>query len=379
MLQFLRLVLVSLAISAGVVSPANADDTANPDTSGFLNVKTVLDSFVDPNTTPTSGTVSGYTFGITNKSGLLFSASAGDYSFNQVIGIASATKLPSALTILTLVDAGLLDLDEPVVRYFRRLDPKFPWPREKHPITMRMLLSHTAGIPSPPYPQTTDCLGDRSTTLRQCAVGIAMTPLDYPPGSTFSYSGADYQVAGYLTELLSGMSWQDYFALKMATPLGLSTFTYGTTENPRIAGGGITNLDDYIRILRMVLNRGFSDSGQQVVSSAMICALETNEVAGLPVGFTPYPPNEVADYPGYGLSLWISSPSLYVSYGSAGPEFSDAGLYGATPWFDLSEGYASFLMIFQNTNVGISMWNAARPVIIGDLNGISSVTTTPAN
>ena len=333
----------------------------------FTPIQASLDSFVSTDAAPASGSVAGYSFALTTPFGTVYKTAGGDQKVDDVVAIASATKLPSAMAILTLVDAGKLNLDEPVATYFAALDPTFPWPRDKQAITMRMLLSHTAGIPSPPDPATTDCLNNTFSTLRACAADIAQAPLDYPPGTTFSYSGADYQVAGYLAELLSGQKWQDYFAAAVATPLGLSTFSYGDTDNPRIAGGASCDVDDYAKILRMLLDGGVNASGKRVLSAAMIDELKKNEIAGLPTNLVPFPADEQADYPGYTMSLWISAPSLYQPLGSPGPEYSDPGLFGTTPWVDFGAGYGAIILITQDTQTGIDMWNAARPKILAAL------------
>lgn len=354
------------ALLAALLLPACSSSDPPPD---FSPAKAALDPYVSTDAAPASGSVSGYSFIAISRDGTQYTTAGGNQTVDTVSPLASATKLPSAIAILALVDAGKLDLDTPVATYFDALDPTFPWPQGKAAITMRMLLSHTAGIPSPPDPATTDCLNNVAQTLRQCAADIATTPLDYAPGTTFSYSGADYQVAGYVAELVSGMKWQDWFAKAVATPLGLKTFTYGETDNPRIAGGANSDVRDYAQILRMLLNGGYANIGVRVLSAAMVDVLRKNEIEGLPRDLVPFPQDEQADYPGYTLSLWISAPTLYQSLGSPGPEYSDPGLFGATPWIDFGLGYAAFILITQDTQTGIDMWNSARPRLIQAMKG----------
>jgi len=111
-------------------------------------------------------------------------------------------------------------------------------------------------------------------------------------------------------------------------------------------------------------------NGKQVLSASAIGALKTNEIDGLPNTFNPFPPSAAASYPGYGLGLFISAPALYQP--SPGPEFSDPGLFGATPWFDNGLNYGAMILISQDTQTGLDMWNAVRPLIIQQLTGSTS-------
>ena len=82
--------------------------------------------------------------------------------------------------------------------------------------------------------------------------------------------------------------------------------------------------------------------------------------------YTPFSAAAAPNYPGYGLSLFISAPSLYDAQ-SPGPEFSDPGLYGTTPWFDSGTGYGAVILIDQDTDTGLDIWNAVRPLILQQL------------
>lgn len=336
--------------------------------SDFSKIKTTLDSFLSP-APADSGTVSGYSFAIVTAQGEVYRTAGGDIDADTVVLLASASKLPSAIAILSLVDSGKLDLDTPVGTYFSALDADFPWPHEKAAITMRMLLSHTAGIPSPPSPAATDCLVNEVQTLRSCAAKIATTPLSFPPGQVFSYSGADYQVAAYLATLLSGQSWQDFFASAVAQPLGLTSFTYGGGDNPDAAGSGRCSVSDYGKILSMLLNDGVAVSGRRLLSATAVAELRRDEIAGLPTANNPFPESEQPNYPGYTLSLWISASTLYSAAGSPGPEYSDPGLLGSTPWLDFGVGYGAVLLITQDTQTGLDIWNALRTPVIAAVQG----------
>ena len=328
---------------------------------------TALDAQLDSYLTSQNGPLRGYGFVLFSRDGTLHTRVGGNQTVDTVLPIASASKMPSAAAILTLVDSGQLDLDEPVATYIAAAGNPIYWSPDKARITMRMLLAHTSGMIGLSDSQP-NCL-DRilALTLAQCAQLIAATPLLTAPGTAFNYGGADYQVAGYVATLIAGKDWHQLFHDGIAQPLGLTRFTYGdpaTVLNPRIAGGAESDLGDYARILRMIQNDGALD-GRRVLSSDAVRELKHNNIAGLPIVYAPFPQQARSSYTGYTLGFWVSSSSLHP--GSAGPEFSDPGLFGTTPWIDEDIGYGAILLIDNNTYTGLDIWNAVRPLIIQQL------------
>lgn len=315
------------------------------------------------------GTISGASFVLVDRIGTLHEHSVGNIALAQKVPLASASKLPTVMAILTLVDNGELDLDRPVADYLAR-DRDFVWPPDKAAITTRMLLAHTAGLVGLGDTQPDCLLLERLTTLRDCAQVIARTALVATPGSAFNYGGADMQLAAYIASLLSGHNWHAFFASRISGPLGIRLqFDYGDagqTANPRVAGGASASAPAYARLLRVLLDDGLFD-GQRVLSSAMVNEILRDQTRGLPVLFEPFPDGREADYPAYGLGVFLSAARLHR--GSPGPEYSDPGLFGATPWIDRGLGYGGVLLIENTTDVGLDLWDALRPSIIRQLTG----------
>jgi CubicO group peptidase (beta-lactamase class C family) len=251
------------------------------------------------------------------------------------------------------VDEGRIRLDEPVVGYLGGSR----WPRDKWAITTRMLFNHTSGLVADP-----PCLSRKDLSLAECAQQIADQPLEFAPGTAFAYGGGGMQVAGYVAEVVAAKPWNDLFAERVAAPLSLLRFSYGDTPNPRIAGGASSDLGDYNRIQQMALAGGrFLD--REVLSPAAIELWRTDQIAGLPKLRSPGDER----LPGYSFGWWISSPALHP--GSRGPELSDQGAFGATPWIDFDLGYAATLLIRDRTQTGTEIWDAVRPIIIDRLKG----------
>ena len=120
----------------------------------------------------------------------------GTFDDTTVVPIASATKLLSAVVILSLVDDNLLDLDAPLSSYLPQ------WTGVAGTMTVRQMFSHTSGLPGG---SDHAVLGDDTLTLAQAVEVIRTTiPLAAPPGAEFSYGGLSMHVAGRVAEVVSG-------------------------------------------------------------------------------------------------------------------------------------------------------------------------------
>lgn len=145
--------------------------------------------------------------------------------------IASLTKQFAASAVLALRAKGLLKLDDPVARHLEDL------PRDWQRITVRQLLQHTSGIAD--YEATlgmdTDAYLDfmsRPGVPGRILEFAKARPLDFEPGSEFSYSNSAYVLIGYLIEAVSGQSFEDVLAAELLEPVGL--FATGHDETSRL-------------------------------------------------------------------------------------------------------------------------------------------------
>jgi D-alanyl-D-alanine carboxypeptidase len=130
----------------------------------------------------------------------------------------SMTKTFTAAAILQLVERGALTLDESATRYL----PDFPYPAE---ITIRQLLSHSAGIPNPIplgwiHLREEHASFDRDEFFR--AIFERHGKVKAKPNVRFGYSNLGYVLLGRIIEHLSGRSYEQYITEHILEPIGLA-------------------------------------------------------------------------------------------------------------------------------------------------------------
>ncbi|MDX2030469.1 MAG: serine hydrolase [Blastocatellia bacterium] len=261
----------------------------------------------------------------------------GAYDANTTVFIASASKWIAAATLMTLVDEGKLGLDDPVSKYL----PYFTG--EKGTMTIRQLFSHTSGLPPDiALGSESGCLGDRGTTLDGCVREIAGLALIGPPGGQFAYGGNSMQVAGRICEVVSGKSWEALFQERIAGPLGMTGTTFGTSQNPLVAGGARSRLGDYAAFLRMILNEGLHD-GRRILSAEAVREMQRDQTFGVPIVFSPHTQYGNGSFR-YGLGEWIDAKD---GQGNS-IQLSSQGGFGFSPWIDRRRNLIGVLLV-QNS------------------------------
>lgn len=248
----------------------------------------------------------------------------GTYTVTTSVPIASTTKSLSAAVIMALVDAGKLALEDTAATFITSFETT-----DKKTITLRQLLTHTSGLPG----EDVGCLNTVTTTLAACVDQIAQVALQYAPGTAFAYGGNSYQVAGRMAEVATGKKWAQLVAEQLTTPLGLTSVTYGNTQNPRIAGGASSNLADLGIVAQMLRDHGRYNN-VQVLSSQAVADMTTDQVAGLPVLNSPAAPDS------YGLGLW-----LQVDVTGNLTRFYGAGAFGTVFWIEPQTGIAAVFLV----------------------------------
>jgi D-alanyl-D-alanine carboxypeptidase len=148
--------------------------------------------------------------------------------------LASITKQFTAAAIMLLADEGKLSVTDDIAKFL----PDYPTHGMK--ITIENLLTHTSGIKN-----DTDIHGfaenmSADMSVQQVIDFFKNEPLDFDPGTRFSYSNSGYILLGAIIEQISGQSYASFMAQRIFEPLGMTQTAYEGYER-----GGITRVQGY--------------------------------------------------------------------------------------------------------------------------------------
>ncbi|HEV2567971.1 serine hydrolase domain-containing protein [Sphingomonas sp.] len=143
--------------------------------------------------------------------------------------VGSISKTVTALAVMQLVEKGRLDLDAEVGAH---LD--VPLKLEKGPITLRQLLTHTAGFEDTLKNLILVRPGDMPGSLRARLQSFQPRQV-FKPGTTPSYSNYGLSVAGHLVEIASGERFDRYVEGHLFRPLGMHRSSFGQPLPPHLA------------------------------------------------------------------------------------------------------------------------------------------------
>jgi CubicO group peptidase (beta-lactamase class C family) len=142
---------------------------------------------------------------------------------DTIFDIASLTKVvATAPAVMQLAEQGRISFDDPVQEYLPDFNPTDDPVRAK--VTVRMLLTHTSGLPGDV--ELKDPWGlqqiDRAEGFRRALT----TPLESPPGAGVSYSDINFILLGLMVEKLTGEQEDEYVQRTVFDPLGLADTRY---------------------------------------------------------------------------------------------------------------------------------------------------------
>jgi CubicO group peptidase (beta-lactamase class C family) len=164
---------------------------------------------------------------------------------DTVFRIASMTKSFTAATVLSLRDEGLLRLDDPIALHLPSLAGLHGPTADSPAITIRHLLSMTAGFP------TDDPWGDRQqgldvdAFLRLVAGGLSFA---WTPGARWEYSNLGYGLLGRVITAVAGREYREVVRDRLLAPLGMTATGYLEEEarRERLARGYVWRDDRFV-------------------------------------------------------------------------------------------------------------------------------------
>jgi CubicO group peptidase (beta-lactamase class C family) len=181
---------------------------------------------------------------------------------DSLFRIASLSKSFTALAVMQLVDAGLLDLEDPVQVHlpeFQLADPR------ADRLTVRQLLDHTSGLTDAVVPELSR---PQPTTPAEATTSLRSARLATSPGTTYSYHNPNYEVAARLIEVVSGEPFDTYMRRHVYGPAGMTSTSSTVTDDEPVPGLADGHVVAYGRAVPTAGPSSFSVGGGDVVSSA---------------------------------------------------------------------------------------------------------------
>ena len=159
-----------------------------------------------------------------------------------IFRIYSMSKPITAAALMMLLEEGKFQLDDPVAQYIPEFENTMVWEDgkevpQKESFTIRHLLTHTAGFCYGWGASHVDSLYNQAyqggiwatRSLSDMMKVLAGIPLKYQPGSQWEYS-VSIDVAGYLVEVLSGMTFDVFLQTRLFDPLKMEDTGFDVPE-----------------------------------------------------------------------------------------------------------------------------------------------------
>lgn len=292
---------------------------------------------------------------------------------DTIFRIASMTKPMASVALMMLYEEGHFLLSDPIAKFlpeFSKMNVavgpastddksglRYKLVPAVRPITIKHVLTHTAGFPNSYRGITREEYGSvypRKTpndTVADAVKRLAAMPLNFQPGENWEYGPAT-DVVGRLVEVISGVSLDEFLRKRVFEPLrmpdthfylpmskvGRLAANYQPDDNngkriklvespnaesrwvkqPHVyfsgAGGLVSTVADYVRFSQMMLNGGELD-GVRILGRKTVELMTTNHIGDLPIWLTG---------PGFGFGLGYSVVKDIGVTGQAG----SSGMYG---------------------------------------------------
>ena len=338
--------------------------------------------------------------------GLMDLSSRKPMTKDAVFRLASMSKPVTAVAVLMLFEEGKIRLNDPLSKFI----PEFKSPKvaianwEGSPatagnragdeqlavrfvpanreITIRDLLSHTSGLLSRGPGEAAAKLAPRkpTETLADYIPRLASAPLDFQPGTRWSYSpAAGIDVLGRVVEVVSGQTFDRFLKQRLFDPLGMKdtgfTLTDGRTsrlvslnrrsanglekapnDSARVdtvyfsgAGGLVSTAEDYLQFAQMLVSGG-QLNGKRFLSPKTVELMGTNHVGELYAAGCAHQTLGPCDFydqrgMGFGLGVDVVRDPVAAGIGVSPGSFGWAGAFGTRMWVDPKEQMVTILMV----------------------------------
>ena len=286
---------------------------------------------------------------------------------DTIFRIASMTKPIAGVAMMMLHEEGRWSLDDPVAKHIPefkdlKVTSEHGLVSQAHPMTMRELMSHTAGFDvSAGYEGKN--ISDRTKPLQAMIDALAKLPLAAQPGTDWRY-GPSVDIQGYIVEKLSKQPLDEFLRTRIFEPLKMADtgFWVDKSKLSRVAkintyneqkkvmtapqqtdpsrkpvflsgsGGLLSTLEDYFHFTQMLLNGGEYE-GKRLIKPATIALMRTSVLNdGVMVDL--YGPREPGI--GFGLDFAIVLDPARANTPRGKNTFYWGGAFGTWFWIDPS-------------------------------------------
>lgn len=296
---------------------------------------------------------------------------------DSIFQIASMTKPVTAIGIQMLEEEGKLSIDDPVEKHLpefrgqqlitKKEGAAITLGKPARPITIKDLLTHTSGLKGGQGPGLGDLYTKRNRTLAEATLAISQWPLEFEPGSKWSYCNTGIDTLGRIIEVCSGTSYEAFLEERLFKPLGMKdTFFYPNPEQkarvatlykkdkdglarsdnflgdavggrfPLPAGGMFSTAPDMVKLYQMMLDHGVA-GGRRYLREASVAKMTRNHTGDLRAGFT--------DGVQMGLGWQLVGTPTGVTEPLSPGTYGHGGAFGTQGWIDPKKEMIFILMV----------------------------------
>lgn len=144
-----------------------------------------------------------------------------DLTPENVFQLGSMTKQFTAIALLMLEEENKLDVSDPVSKYI----PDYP---NGNKITIHHLLTHTSGIKDFTQLKSLSGIAQKEMIPKMMVNFFKNEPVDFEPGEKFEYSNSGYVLLGYIIELVSGETDEDFITKHIFEKVGMNHSYYAS-------------------------------------------------------------------------------------------------------------------------------------------------------
>ena len=377
MIRFARKIAL---LSAAIIVLAMPLQAAEFDAAKLGKIRERMQSFVDQKVIAGAVTCVGSKEGVSHLEavGLQKIETKQPMPKDALFRIASMTKPITAMGIMILQEEGKLSVDDPVEKHlpeFRgqrivasREGDSVTLKKPSRLITIRDLLTHTSGLPGGFPSGLADLYQTRNRTLAEAVLVSSQQPLDFEPGSKWSYCNAGIDTLGRIIEVTSGQSFEEFLKVRIFQPLGMNDTACFPSEqqttriaglydskdgelivanrpivgpatgakHPIPAGGLYSTAADLAKLYQAMLNAGRLGS-TKVISPESLLTMTKVQTGDLPCGFVPGM--------GFGFGWAVVKESQGVTAMVSPGTFGHGGAFGTQAWIDPKQDLFVILLI----------------------------------